>query len=226
MSRIRIFQKTGYWPLFVTKSNLYYQHTLCGQHAVQGAISPNSGRPLLRYFELDLRDDRLRVTSFPSSRLHLFFAWTCEISRDIFTYRIRDEEKIEILQYKKGRAYSDFPYLNYPEYFPPRQFELRRVSPTEQEIITAVNRNKRKPAQIHDERPDLVRPMHQFCGEPYLVNSPREVECPICGKAMCIYASASDETMSAQGFVNSNFVQVLFHLCAKCATVTAYQLAD
>jgi hypothetical protein len=226
VAQVKIFQQSGYWPLFVTGSNLYYQHTLCGEHAVQGAISPNSGRPLLRYFALDLRDDRLGLGAFSTRRLDLFFAWTCEISRDVFTYRIQRENRVEILHYRQGAAYSDFPYANYPAYFPARLFELRKITPEEQKTIAAVNRRRLKPSTIHDDRPDLVRPLHQFCGEPYLVNSPREVTCPVCQGEMPIYASASDETMSERGFVQSNFVQVLFHLCASCAVVTAYQMAD
>jgi hypothetical protein len=156
----------------------------------------------------------------------LFFAWTCEISRDVFTYRIQSEDRIEILHYRQGPAYADFPYANYPAYFPARLFELRKITSEEQKTIAAVNRRRLKRSTIHDDRPDLVRPLHQFCGEPYLVNSPREVTCPVCHGEMPVYASASDETMSERGFVHSNFVQVLFHLCAPCAVVTAYQLAD
>lgn len=226
MARIRTFQKTGYWPLFVTGAGPYYQHAVCGEHAVEGAISPNSGRPLLRYFALDLRDDRLGLGSFPTQRLDLFFSWTCEISRDVFTYRIHSEDKIEILHYRPGRAYSDFPYPNYPIHFPARRFELRKVAPDEQRTISLINRKRLKSAAVHDDRPDLVRPLHQICGEPYFVNSPREATCPACRRVMPIYTSACDETMSDRGFVNSNFVQVLFHLCAACAIVTAYQLAD
>ena len=226
VAKIRVFQQTGYWPLFVTGSNLYYQHTLCGEHAVQGAISPNSGRPLLRYFALDLRDDRLGLVSFPTQRLDLFFAWTCDISRDVFTYCIQSEGRIEILDYRQGRAYSDFPYTNYPTYFPARLFELRKITPEEQKTIAAVDLRRLKSSTVHDDRPDLVRPQHQICGEPYLVNSAREVICPVCQREMPTYASASDETMSERGFVHSNFVQVLFHLCVSCAVVTAYQLAD
>jgi hypothetical protein len=226
VGRIEIFQQTGYWPLFVTGSNLYYRHTLCGEHAVQGAISPNSGKPLLRYFALDLRDDRLGLSFFATRRLDLFFAWTCQISRDVLTYRIEGDERIQVLHYGQGRAYSDFPYANYPAYFPARLFELRKISPSEQRTITAVNRRRVRPTTVNDDRPDLVRPQHQVCGEPYLVNSPREITCPVCQGEMPIYASASDETMSERGFVQSNFVQVLFHLCASCAVVTAYQLAD
>jgi hypothetical protein len=116
------------------------------------------------------------------------------------------EDKIEILQYRQGHAYLDFPYANYPTYFPARLFELRKVMPEEQKTISGVNRRKLKPSTIHDDRPDLVRPQHQICGEPYLVNSPREVTCPVCQGGMSIYASASDETMSERGFVHSNFV--------------------
>jgi hypothetical protein len=226
VGQLNAFKKPGYWPLFLTGANIYYEHALCGEHSIQGAVSPNSRRPLLRVFSLDLRDERLGIRDFPAEKLNFFFSWTCDISRGVLTYQIKDDTAIQILNYKDGAAYTDFPYPDYPNYFPQRLFELRKISDDEQKAMAAINRKKVKISSIHDERPDLVRPQHQFRGEPFFVNAPRQLACPSCEAVMPVFASAGDETMSQRGFVHSNFVQVLFHLCTSCAIVSAYQLAD
>jgi hypothetical protein len=177
-------------------------------------------------FSLDLRDERLGISDFPAGKLNFFFSWTCDISRGVLTYQIKGDTAIEILNYKDGPAYTDFPYPDYPNYFPLRLFELRKITDDEQRAISAINRKKLKGSSIHDERPDLVRPQHQFRGEPFFVDAPRELACPSCQAVMPIFASAVDETMSQRGFVHSNFVQMVFHLCTSCAIVSAYQLAD
>jgi hypothetical protein len=175
---------------------------------------------------LDLSDERLGLTSFPVARLPFFFAWTCDISRGVLSYRVLSVDSVEILEYHQGHAYMEFPYPDYPAHFPRRQFELRPLTHDEQRTISAPNAGAMKLSAVRDARPDLVRPQHQLCGEPYVVNEPRQAVCPACQGEMPVYASAGDETMSGTGFVGNNFVQVLFHLCSRCAVVTAYQMTD
>lgn len=64
----------SYWPVFVASSKTYYEHALSGKHEVIGAISPNSGRPLLRLMMLDLRDEHLNGINFCAAKVQLFFS--------------------------------------------------------------------------------------------------------------------------------------------------------
>ena len=73
--RSHLFQ--GYWVRFVdSRDGFEVGHEFCGSHTIRGAISPNSGRPLLRLLKLDLVDSRLNLKYPDIGTIPLLFSCT------------------------------------------------------------------------------------------------------------------------------------------------------
>ena len=218
---------------FVTLQNVTirmdqeWHHIFCGPNDILGAFCPNCHRPLLLLLSLDTKDYRLYLLAVPFPRLFLVFCWTCELSQKLFYY-VQNAQGIDILDYRKGQSYDDFPYRNYPVYFPKANAVLEQIPNGDQEIIRMLNRDAIDSWEVIRSRPDLAKPRHQVGGEPYLVqqNVYDEIRCLICGKSMPFLAAIGDEALDGIGFTGNEFVQVLFHFCRKCNLVAAYQQTD
>lgn len=204
-----------------------WHHIFCGPNDVLGAFCPNCQRSLLSLLSLDTRDHRLYFREAPFPRLSLMFCWTCELSQKLFYY-VQNAEGIDILEYRKGQSYDDFPYEDYPLYFPKANAMLEQIPTEDQEIIKRLNRDAIDVWEVNRSRPDLARPRHQVGGEPYLVqqNIEDEIRCLICGENMPFLATVGDQAPDGMRFTGNEFVQVLFHCCRKCNLVAAYQQTD
>lgn len=201
-------------------------HSLCGTQQIAGAISPNSGLPLLLVASLDATDPRLGISSSKVETLHLLYSWTCGISDGDFTYR-ESSEGVEILAYARGPAHNDFPYENYPTSFPRIAVELEALTTEEQAIIKQMNRRVDSEVPLRRAVPQLFAPQSQVGGEPRLMQWPlTPYTCPACGGSMPLLASIGNENGSAIGFTDNEFVQTLFFLCNACTVVTAYNMCD
>jgi hypothetical protein len=201
-------------------------HALCGSQEIDGAVSPNSGLPLLLVASLDPADPRLGISCSKVDTLHLFYSWTCGISDGDFTYR-ESNEGVEILSYAKGPTHSDFPYANYPAFFPRVEVELEALTPEEQTAIRQMNRREYDSLSLTHQLPRLAVPRAQIGGEPRLMQWPLgECLCPVCGCHMPLLTSIGNEHGCAPGFTDNDFVQTLFFLCDGCTVVTAYNLCD
>ena len=112
-------QKNGYFLKFQedTMPDSLAIHQFCGKHTISGAYCPNCEKPLLRFISFNLSDNKIKV-GIRHGILHLLFCWTCNVAQDPFFYKIIGENEIEILEYEKGGIELDFPYENYPLYFP------------------------------------------------------------------------------------------------------------
>jgi len=225
MKGLRSYLAQGYWVRFVDiRDNFEFGHEFCGPHRIRGATSPNSGRPLLQLLKLHLTDTRLNLSYPDVSILPLLFSWTCDISQGPLLYQLIDETAIEILRYRAGAAYQDFPYPGYPEHFPVKLVSLVPLSIEEQSTIRKVNNEETD--QVYGLRPDLCRPEHQVGGEPFLVQPWIELSCPKCSRGMPFLASIGDHSGSTTGFTGNIFVQTIFSLCVSCRTIGAYQQCD
>lgn len=201
-------------------------HSLCGAQQIAGAISPNSGRPLLLVASLDTADPRIGISSSKVKTLHLLYSWTCGISDGDFTYR-ESSEGVEILAYATGPAHDDFPYENYPAFFPRIAVELEALTTEEQAVIKQMNRGMDGEVPLRRVAPQLVAPRSQVGGEPRLLQWPLPpYTCPVCRGPMPLLASIGNENGSAIGFTDNEFVQTLFFLCNACTVVTAYNMCD
>ena len=220
---VTVYSSIGY---FLKPGVGGFAHSLCGAQQIVGAISPNSGLPLLLVASLDAADPRLGISSSKAKTLHLLYSWTCGISDGDFTYR-QTNEGVEILAYSRGPAHSDFPYENYPKFFPQITVELEALTAEEQAIIKQMNRGIDGERRLSRVAPQLVAPRSQVGGEPRLLQWPLPpYTCPACGGPMPLLASIGNENGSAIGFTDNEFVQTLFFLCNACTVFTAYNMCD
>ena len=50
--------------------------------------------------------------------LSLFFCWRCPGAQEMLFYRILESGDVVLLQCSRGTPEKDWPYENYPDYFP------------------------------------------------------------------------------------------------------------
>jgi hypothetical protein len=64
-------------------------------------------------------------------------------------------------------------------------------------------------------------------GEPLLLQNPLpERRCPSCQNLMPLLACIGDRNGSEHGFVDNDFVQMLFYFCAPCTVVVSENQTD
>lgn len=215
----------GYF-ITASKSDASSAHSLCGAQSIRGALSPNSGLPLLLVASLDLTDPRLKIPSPRLKTLHLLYSWTCPISDGEFTYRETDGG-VQLLKYTAGPPHKDFPYDRYPPAFSRISAQLQQVDEHEQSVIRALNRREKDLIVLEEQFPHLAKPRSQVGGEPRLMQWPLpQRTCPECGEAMPLLATIGDENGTPRGFTGNPFVQLLYFFCVPCGTVTVYNIAD
>lgn len=204
------------------------RHTLCGPPSHRGAISPNTNRPLLPVACLDPSDPRLEITECSSGTIPLLYSWTCAVSEGELTYRFSKDD-IEVLSAvrRAGSLGQDFPYENYPMFFPSVELELHALNEGEQALIQRMNRRTEDTFDLENQFPHLAAPRSQVGGQPRLMQWPlASCSCPSCGAQMPLLAAIGNENASPRGFTDNAFVQMLFFLCAPCSIVTGYNICD
>jgi rubredoxin len=205
-----------------------YSHFFCGLPESKGAISPYTGKSLLRFLSLDSKDPRLELESLPTTRIELLYSLTCRISYIDFFYKIIGD-RIEILslcskQEDSEDFFTDTPFDDYPEFFPEFIVDLIPVDENERKIVKSIN-------EIHNldlelEYPSLSEPYHQIGGEPYFVQKPDVLQCPECGKDMVFFASIGNENSQIRGFFDNDYMQVIYQICKKCLVIAAFNICD
>jgi len=204
------------------------KHTFCGENNLRGGMCPNCNRPLLILLTLDSSDYRLNIEKVNFPQLFLLFCWTCQLAQDVFSYKQISGKEVKILHFKRGECYSDFPYDNYPIYFPEADAILRELANEDREIISSLNSGLLRLSQVRKLRPDLISPRHQIGGEPYLIQAEgtNEIRCLQCESNMPFFTAIADSGPFGTQFTGNDFVQMLFHLCRKCSIITAYQQSE
>jgi hypothetical protein len=218
-----------------------YQHKFFGNHDIRGAVSPNTGKPLVLFLTIDLNDRRVSIPRSPIPNVFLLYSWRCYISQGDFYYQIDGANSIKILEYQKGLweddgpNCSDFPYEPYPEYFPEAKAQLVKVSERYQAFICSVNTEGRDAIEDlpYDIYRDVTDPKHQLGGEPYLIQgfcnerSGGEARtCPICRQTHPFFATVADYASGGLSLCGNSCVQVVFHYCPRCQVVGAYHECD
>ncbi len=228
---LRFFSPRGYYVEFGDPPGSEpFVHAFCGEHRIPGAVCETCRKPLLRFLSLDPRDPRLGLDAMRVKVLPLVFCWTCDKSSSL-TYRVTSEGNVEVLDPVRGTVEAaDFPYENYPRCFPGKAIRLVPVPEEDQALIRRANRDElNDEIVIEGKYVALATPRHQVGGEPYLVqgfNRDLEILCSLCKEAIPILAAIGDQSGSEQGFVDNEFVQVLFHYCVPCGVVKAYNECD
>ncbi|MFH2043836.1 MAG: hypothetical protein ABIK92_01660 [Pseudomonadota bacterium] len=221
-----ILQKKGYFIKYLKtiSKHVDHGHLFCGQHNIQGAVCPNCNKQLIRFLMIDLRDKRINI-SIKNKVLSLFFCWKCTLSQEKFFYKIVSDSEIKILKYKIGNPIDDFPYENYPTFFPESYLDLSELTNIEQETIKKLNSSEiDEYMDVEKKYQYLCSPQHQIGGEPYLIQKELElIRCCSCNNTMHLLAAIADDCQDKRGFVGNKFVQVIFYICKKCMVIGAIQ---
>lgn len=205
-----------------------FKHYFCGSHSIKGATCLNCQKPLLRFAIIDTQDARLKLEDIEVNELPLLFCWTCNIAQGDFFYQCLSLNEIKILKYKPGKESDDFPYENYPVFFPGRQAYLVKMSELEQDIITKLNGGKLDSWAAEQLLPNVsCEPSHQIGGEPYLVQGMVvKLTCPVCCNIMDFFAAIGDDAPDDKSFTGNPYVQVIYHFCRECCVFGVYQQCD
>ncbi len=123
----------------------------------------------------------------------------------------------------------DFPYEDYPLFFPSAAIALNAITPDEQGTLNRLNRRFEtgEPiSQILGQRRDLWCVRHQIGGLPFLTQELMMLECPLCNVEMSFLASVANNCLDTRGLAGDDGVQVLYHYCRKCCVIGVYQMVD
>lgn len=202
-------------------------HTLGGKCELDGAISPNSGRPLLQLAQLSTGTSELLPLAFPTPKLPLLYGWSCAISEGPLHYRVT-EQRVELVGFRKGEAYDDFPYEGYPDFFPEISMQSVELTADEQAAIDVANRDGINFSTLTEELERILRPNHQIGGSPYVGAEIRlQYKCRICNGNMNFVASIGNDCVSdKRGFMGNDYAQLLYFICDTCYLICAENVCD
>lgn len=219
----------GYWVSYLPEdkpNDPEYRHLFCGPHNVSGAWCAICQKPFLRYLSLDTSDPSLGLHNMAVCSLPLFYCWTCQSGS--LQYRLAGPNAIEIIYHDTDGLALGFPYADYPDFFPEATVTLSDLTKEEQQVLRDINADLRPNHDYWKGSKPLGICRHQVGGEPYLVQLDTEYEmlCPGCGKHMPFLYAAGDDCLDPRGFVDNQFVQVIFHLCRACGIVSCFNQCD
>jgi hypothetical protein len=205
-------------------------HIFCGPQSIAGADCPNCERPLLRFLTLHTEDSRLGLSGMKAGSLHLLYCWQCNVAQDNFRYAITAEGAVELIANGVGGVEPDFPYHDYPVFFPGGQANLVKMTDATQAAIRSYNSSKSRYSDLRSNFPDASRCRHQVGGEPFLIQRNPDyahdmadvLKCSQCGKFMPFLAAVSDDCLDERGFTGDASVQVLYHFCKRCLEFVAF----
>lgn len=203
-----------------------FGHRFCGEHSIPGAQCPNCRKPLLRMLTLDTADRRIGLQGLAVRNLHLLFCWTCNLAQGETAYQVLPDGGVRFVKHRRGGVARNFPYPNYPRFFPGCRFVPEPVPAAESRILGKLTSGELRSIDLRKADRHLATPRHQIGGQPYFLQGPPSAECPRCNGPMSFLASVGDETLDKAGFTGNSFVQVLFLLCRKDLIVTTLQQCD
>jgi hypothetical protein len=209
-------------------------HDFCGENQVPGAICPNCERPFTRLLSLHANDSALNLNRDKFSIIHLVYCWTCSIPFGDFTYKIEKDGSIKIVVLPPRQPDAehglDGPYDGYVGTFPEKHVSIDSISAEDQ---LKLRQYWEATDSSRDSFVGIDEPTHQVGGYPFIYN-PVKTNCPECGQdmpllaAICNDATGNDpwKMEASETFVGNGGVQMVFHLCRKCAMVSAYSSSD
>lgn len=202
-------------------------HILGGSCQLDGAISPNSGRPLMQMASLDTTSKELRAIRYPLKRIPLLYGWSCAISDSWLTYRV-GERNVELIDFCTGPAYDDFPYENYPMAFGPVPVVAVRLTESQQHAIAKANRDGYEFISLDEELGKLFVPHHQIGGEPYIGHKEALVRpCRNCdGQLIFVAAIGNHNMLDGRGFMGNDLAQLLYYVCDRCHLILADNISS
>jgi len=221
----------GFWLNFSPDATAVH-HDFCGQPMIAGALCPNCDKPLLRILSLSAKDPALALDQAKTPIIHLLYCWTCSIPYGAFSYRIKQDAGVELIQVPEPMPEIQFgpegPYEGYTGDFALSQVSLIPQSITESEKLKA-----RWAANTEDTDDSLFEPRHQIGGYPFIYN-PSKLNCPTCNLEMRLLACICNDATgnnpwrreAADTFVDNGGVQMVFQFCSNCSVVSAAHSCD
>lgn len=204
-----------------------YAHIFCGEHKILGADCPNYRKKLLRFISIDMRDPLISIDLHNINFLHLLYCWTCNISQEAFFYKLLNNNEIKITKCGNGGVTNNFPYQNYPNFFPESSGQFKPLSINQQNIIRNVNSGKIDEYDLNYDDAEICIPNHQIGGEPYLIQKELQyIKCIECRSYMMFLGVICDKCWDHRGFTGNDFVQVIFYFCSHCMQIAALQYCD
>jgi len=208
------------------------QHEFCGAHQIGGAVCPYCNKPLVRILSFNAIDPALDLNQDEMPFVPLLYCWTCSIPYGEFSYKIKPDGSIEIVQIPERQPDSEFglegPYDGYSGIYPLRFVSLQPMNDDDDAKLALA----RVDAE-YDHDGDLFEPRHQVGGSPFIYN-PQTLTCPSCLRAMPIIATICNDATGndpwkkedSSTFAGNGGVQMVFQLCRDCAIVSAYHSCD
>jgi hypothetical protein len=121
----------------------------------------------------------------------------------------------------------DFPYEQYPAFFPQYGVTLQPLTADQQSVIEKLNRRADDPIALASEFPALEAPRAQVGGEPRLLQWPlAQPFCPVCRGGTRLLATFGNANETPRGFTDNAYVELLFHLCEACTVVVTENMTD
>jgi hypothetical protein len=206
-------------------------HKLGGKSSLQRAICPNCNQPLTRFFHLELTDPRFGINKPNLRSVDLLFCWQCPLAQSEFAYQLTSAGECRILVFPRGSKDDEFPYLDYPRWFPEVPVEFLPLSESLAKDIELYQRSSTDiPMKIEKNfsrsEIDLIStPRHQLGGTPFRFTDSTPV-CPLCKSVMQFLMTIAGSSTDPRGFVGYMYAQVVYHLCPNCSVLTATQECD
>jgi hypothetical protein len=206
-------------------------HKLGGKSSLLGAICPNCNQPLTRFFHLVLTDPLFDINKPNLRSVDLLFCWQCPLAQSEFSYQLTSEDECKVLACAAGPKDDEFPYADYPRWFPEVPMEFLPLSKSlaqnieldEQLSIASPTKIEKKFSR--SELDVITTPRHQLGGTPLRFTDSNPI-CPLCQTAMQFLMTIADSSTDPRGFVGYVDAQVVYHLCPKCSVLTATQECD
>jgi len=193
-------------------------------------MCPNCSKPLLRILSLSAADSRLDVDPEKTGVVHLLYCWTCSIPYGVFSYRIRQNGSVELVEVPpawEGQFGPAGPYDGYTG-----QYALKRVGLIP---LPEQEQTRQKSAQLDMDLAFemLSEQKHQVGGFPVIANS-QDITCPVCRKESALLSVICDDASGnepggvppEESFTDYSAVQMVFHFCRDCSVVSAYHSGD
>jgi len=159
LNPIAVAWRGGLWRGSVTTLEDRCPHVFGGPLDLSVRGFPRNRRSLHRLLTLDLRDSHLNISLPNTTVLHLLYAFAYSGCR--LDYQVVSDTEIRIIELTPRLPSRDWPYTDYPDYFPVRPVALGERKRISRKMITRLTWQG-----LNDEAAEqlvvVVRPSNSF----------------------------------------------------------------
>lgn len=207
--------------------SLFHGHRIGGDAGPRAIPCPNCDLPMLRMFLLSGSDPFVArsLGLRDGVDFDVQFCWRCEASQDWLQYRLRPGERPEIASVRIGGLIKDFPYPDYPAFFPEG---VVQPVPLPDGAVDAEGRWLDHPHD--DDAPSGFSvedgPRHQFLGRMFRWDEEQDAICVGCGEPMRLVMTVADHNLHPLGMAGYIGAMLAVHWCAACQMIGIRQQVD